>query len=75
MFKTIIHRLEDGSGAVVVPPEMLDSLNLRIGDELQAIETNDGVILRPIRDKHETQMNAARDVMDKYEYALQKLAK
>ncbi|MEW6631060.1 MAG: AbrB/MazE/SpoVT family DNA-binding domain-containing protein [Pseudomonadota bacterium] len=75
MIKTIIHRLKDGSGAVIVPREMLDSLNLRIGDQLQVIETADGVILRPVDSNVERQMNAARDVMDKYEAALQKLAK
>jgi putative addiction module antidote len=75
MVRMIIHKLEDGSGAVIVPREMLDSLNLRVGDQPQVIETDDGVILRPIRNGHEPQMSAARDVMDKYEAALQKLAK
>ncbi|MEI9405099.1 AbrB/MazE/SpoVT family DNA-binding domain-containing protein [Mesorhizobium argentiipisi] len=42
---------------------MLDSLNLQVGDELQIVETDDGVILRPIRhDNYKRQMNAARDV-------------
>jgi len=76
MVKTVIHKLEDGSGAVFLPHEMLESLNLHVGDQLQVIETDDGVILRPVRDdNHERQMNAARDVMDKYEAALRKLAK
>jgi hypothetical protein len=39
------------------------------------IETDDGLILRPIRhDSHERQMNTARAVMDKYEDALRKLS-
>ena len=76
IFKTIIHGLEDGSGALLLPREMLDSLNLQVGDEIQIIEADDGLILRPVRrDNHERQMNAARDVMDKYEAALRKLAK
>ncbi|AZO32971.1 AbrB/MazE/SpoVT family DNA-binding domain-containing protein [Mesorhizobium sp. M1B.F.Ca.ET.045.04.1.1] len=75
MFKTIIHRLEDGSGALLLPREMLDSLDLQVGDELQIIETDDGLILRPVRhDNYKRQMNAARDVMDKYEAALRKLS-
>ncbi|TPL01897.1 AbrB/MazE/SpoVT family DNA-binding domain-containing protein [Mesorhizobium sp. B2-4-16] len=54
---------------------MLDSLDLQVGDELQIIETEDGLILRPIRhDNRKRQMNAARDVMDKYEAGLQQLA-
>ncbi|RUU03880.1 AbrB family transcriptional regulator [Mesorhizobium sp. USDA-HM6] len=76
MVKTIIHRLEDGSEAVFLPRETLESLDLQVGDQLQVIETDDGVILRPVRDdNHERQMNAARDVMDQYEAALRKLAK
>jgi putative addiction module antidote len=76
MFKTTIHGLEDGSGALLLPREMLDSLDLQVGDEFQIIETDDGLILRPIRhDNHQRQMDAARVVMDKYEAALRKLAK
>lgn len=75
MFTTIIHGLEDGSGALLLSREMLDSLDLQIGDEFQIIETEDGLILRPIRhENHERQTNAARDVMDKYETGLQQLA-
>ncbi len=75
MFKATIHRLEDGSGALLLPREMLDSLDLQVGDEFQIIETDDGLILKPIRhDSHERQMNAARVVMDKYEAGLQQLA-
>ena len=73
---TIIHGLEDGSGVVILPREMLDSLGLQVGDELQIIETDNGIILRPVEsDDAERQMRAARDVMDKYEAALQRLAK
>ncbi|TGS18186.1 AbrB family transcriptional regulator [Mesorhizobium sp. M2E.F.Ca.ET.209.01.1.1] len=75
MFTTIIHGLEDGSGTLLPPRELLDSLDLQVGDEFQIVETDDGLILRPIRhDNHERQMNAARDVMDKYEDALRKLS-
>jgi len=74
--KTLIHKLDDGSGAVILPPEMLDSLKLQVGDQLQIIETDDGVVLRPVESNDvERQMRAARDVMDTYEVALQRLAK
>lgn len=74
--KATIYRLDDGSGAVILPREMLDSLKLQVGDQLQIVETDDGVILRPLEsDDLERQMRAARDVMDKYEAALQRLAK
>ena len=75
VFKTIIHGLEDGSGAVLLPSEMLDSLNLQVGDEFQIIQADGGLILKPVRhDNHQRQMNAARVVTDKYEAALRKLA-
>jgi len=46
------------------------------GDQLQIIETDDGVILRPVESNDVgRQMRTARDVMDKYEVALQGLAK
>ncbi|WP_245459565.1 MULTISPECIES: AbrB/MazE/SpoVT family DNA-binding domain-containing protein [unclassified Mesorhizobium] len=54
---------------------MLDSLNLQSGDQLQIIETDHGIILRPVADRFERQMKAAREVMDKYRVGLQKLAK
>jgi len=74
--KTFIHKLDDGSGAVILPREMLDRLNLQVGDQLQIIEAGDGVILRPVASSDiERHMRAARDVMDKYEAALQRLAK
>ncbi|RVD47758.1 AbrB family transcriptional regulator, partial [Mesorhizobium sp. M8A.F.Ca.ET.023.02.2.1] len=50
--------------------------NMRVGDQFQIIETDDGVILRPMRsDDVERQMRAARDVMDQYEAVLQRMAK
>ncbi|PTE09674.1 AbrB/MazE/SpoVT family DNA-binding domain-containing protein [Mesorhizobium helmanticense] len=73
--KTIIHKLDDGSEALILPRELLDGLNLQVGDQFQIIETDDGIILRPVRNTFERQMTAARDVMDKYEIGLQKLAK
>jgi len=74
--KTLVHKLDDGSGAVILPREVLDSLKLELGDQLQIIETDGGVVLRPMESNDvERQMRAARDVMDKYEVALQRLAK
>lgn len=62
--KTTIHKLDDGSDALILPREMLDSLNLQSGDQLQIIETDHGIILRPVADRFERQMKAAREVMD-----------
>ncbi|TIT70706.1 MAG: AbrB family transcriptional regulator, partial [Mesorhizobium sp.] len=41
---------------------------------LQIVETDKGIVLEPVDDSFERQMEAARKVMDKYKVALQKLA-
>ena len=62
------------SEGVILPKELLDRLNLKAGDTLEAIPTEDGITLRPADDVFERQMKAARAVMDRYKVALQKLA-
>lgn len=62
------------SEGVILPKEVLTRMNLKAGDELQVVEHPDGVSLRPVDDKFERQMKAARKFMDKYKVALQKLA-
>jgi putative addiction module antidote len=71
--KTTIHKIGDSEG-VIVPRELLDRMNLRVGDQLQIVETDDGIVLRPLADSLDRQMKAAREVMDKYKVGLQKLA-
>ncbi|MCZ8543147.1 AbrB/MazE/SpoVT family DNA-binding domain-containing protein [Mesorhizobium qingshengii] len=71
--KTTIRKIGDSEG-VIVPRELLDRMNLRVGDQLQIVETDDGIVLRPATDSFDRQMKAARDVMDKYKAGLQKLA-
>ena len=62
------------SDGVILPKEVLERLNLQTGDKLQLIETQNGLTLEPVDDSFEQQMEAARKVMDKYKFALQKLA-
>lgn len=62
------------SEGIILPKEVLDRLNLGAGDQLQVIETEKGLTLRPVDDAFERQMKAAEQVMDKYKVALQKLA-
>jgi putative addiction module antidote len=62
------------SEGVILPKEVLDRLNVKAGDELEIRETNQGLTLKPLDDSFERQMKAAREVMDKYKVALQKLA-
>jgi len=70
---TIIRKIGNSDG-VILPKEMLDRLNLKTGDQLQIVETDKGITLKPVDDSFERQMDAARKVMDKYKVALQKLA-
>ena len=70
---TTIRKIGNSEG-IILPKEILDRLNLKAGDQLQIIETGDGLTLKPVDDSFERQMKAAREVMDKYKVALQKLA-
>jgi putative addiction module antidote len=70
---TTIRKIGNSEG-VILPRELLDRLNLKAGDQLQIVETGDGIALKPVDDSFERQMEAARKVMDKYKVALQKLA-
>lgn len=62
------------SEGVIIPKEVLERMNLKAGDELEVIESKEGVSLRPVDDVFERQMKAAREFMDQYKVALQKLA-
>ena len=70
----VIVRKIGNSEGVILPKEVLTRMNVKAGDELQVIEHSDGVSLKPLDDKFERQMKAARKFMDKYKVALQKLA-
>lgn len=59
---------------MILPRELLDRLSLKAGDQLQIVETEKGIALEPVDDSFEHQMEAARQVMDKYKVVLQKLA-
>ncbi|KQZ94168.1 AbrB family transcriptional regulator [Mesorhizobium sp. Root157] len=71
---TTIRKIGNSEG-VILPKEVLDRLNIKAGDQLSIIETAKGFTLEPVDDSFERQMKAAREVMDKYKVALQKLAK
>ncbi|MBZ9872643.1 AbrB/MazE/SpoVT family DNA-binding domain-containing protein [Mesorhizobium sp. BR1-1-9] len=70
---TTIRKIGNSEG-VILPKELLARLNLKAGDQLQVLETDKDIVLKPVDDSFERQMEAARKVMDKYKVALQKLA-
>jgi putative addiction module antidote len=70
---TIIRKIGNSEG-VILPKEVLERLNLKAGDQLEIVETSKGLSLETVDSAFERQMSAAREVMDKYKVALQKLA-
>ncbi|TIW55997.1 MAG: AbrB/MazE/SpoVT family DNA-binding domain-containing protein, partial [Mesorhizobium sp.] len=62
---TTIRKIGNSEG-VILPKELLDRLNMKAGDQLQIVETDKGIVLEPVDDSFERQMEAARKVMDKY---------
>jgi putative addiction module antidote len=70
---TTVRKIGNSEG-VILPKELLERLNIQAGDQLAIIETAKGLTLEPVDDSFERQMKAAREIMDKYKVALQKLA-
>jgi len=70
---TTIRKIGNSEG-VILPKELLERMNVKTGDQLQIVETGKGIALEPIDDSFERQMKAAREMMNKYKVALQKLA-
>jgi len=69
----VIRKIGNSEG-IILPKEVLERLNIKAGDQLAIIETAGGLMLEPVDDSFEQQMKAAREIMDKYKVALQKLA-
>lgn len=70
----VVLRKIGNSEGVILPKEVLERLQIKAGDQFEIVETEKGIILHPVDDSFERQMKAAREVMDKYKVALQKLA-
>ena len=68
-------RAVGNSSGVLLPKELLDSMNWRQGDRLFVTRTADGVTLRAFDEGFATQMNVAREVMRKDRMILRELAK
>ena len=63
--KTVIRKIGNSEG-VILPKELLARFNLKAGDSVAIRETQSGFELAAIDDVFERQMNAAREVMDRY---------
>ncbi|KAB2950929.1 MAG: AbrB/MazE/SpoVT family DNA-binding domain-containing protein [Rhizobiaceae bacterium] len=70
---TVIRRIGNSEG-VILPKKLLQSLNLKAGDPVIVTEENGDIVLKKAGNDFEEQMAAAREIMDRYKVALQKLA-
>lgn len=70
---TVIRRIGNSEG-VILPKELLASLNLKAGDSVVITRDKGDIVLRKAEDTFERQMDAAREIMDRYKVALRKLA-
>lgn len=70
---TVIRKIGNSEG-VILPKELLQSLSLKAGDSVLISEDNGDIVLKKAGDEFEEQMEAAREIMDRYKVALQKLA-
>ena len=62
------------STGIILPKEVLDRLNLAVGDHLSITESPDGITIGTRDEEFDEQLAAARDVMKRYRNALRELA-
>lgn len=77
VMNTVIRKIGNSEG-VILPKELLDSLNLRAGDNVVIVREGDELRLRRIEDsaeEFERKMKIARERMKKYETVYRALAK
>jgi len=72
--KKITLRKTGGSITATLPREMADRLNLRPGDEVFAVETDEGILLTPYDPDFEDAMVVFQEVRKQYRNTLRKLA-
>jgi putative addiction module antidote len=72
---TLKLRAVGNSVGLVLPKELLAKFNLAEGDNLQVVETPDGVLLTPVSSDVEEQLRLGREMMKKYRETFAALAK
>jgi putative addiction module antidote len=63
------------SAGVILPKEVLERLNIQVGDSLACHDAPDGLVLSARDEEFDAQMAEARKVMKSYRNALRELAK
>jgi putative addiction module antidote len=74
MIREIILRQTGGSVTATLPKEMAERLQVRPGDKMFAIETENGVLLTPYDPTFDEAVQAFSEVRRQYHNTLKKLA-
>jgi putative addiction module antidote len=72
--KLKITRIGNSAG-IILPKELLEHLNVVLGEDVDVLKTLRGLELTAPEDDFDAQMKAAREVMAKRKRALRELAK
>ena len=75
MIKKITLRKVGGSIGTTLPKDMMDRLHVAPGDEMFAVETDEGVLLTPFDPTFDKAMDVYRRFSRKYRNALRELAR
>lgn len=75
MVRKVKVRRMGGSLGATLPKDMMERLKMEAGDELFAIETDDGILLTPFDPHFEAAMAVYERGAGKYRNALRELAK
>lgn len=75
MVRKVKVRRMGGSLGATLPKDMMERLNVEAGDDMFAVETDDGILLTPFDPKFENAMAVYERGAGKYRNALRELAK
>lgn len=75
MTKELKLRQAGGSVAATLPKDMVDRLNLGVGDRVLAVETEQGILLTPYDPTMAEALDLAAAAAKRYRHALRELAK
>jgi len=71
--KTTIRKIGNSEG-IIIPKEILERMGLRAGDNIDLSEETGKLVLKPLDDDFNRQLEHAERFMDRYKVALKKLA-
>jgi len=75
MVKELTLRQAGGSVSATLPKDMADRLHVSAGDQILAVETEQGILLTPYDPETEEALAIAAKAAGKYRNALRQLAK